>query len=466
MRFPRPLGLALLSAALLAATPVTTAYAAAPAGTLTIVNNAPTGASGTFTFGLNPSSATGQTSVSVAAGATSAAISMSPTTALAITVGVPAGYGAFSVNCVAKGAATGTLSGNTVSTVKIVTGKDTTCTFNQTAAPINLVAKLTAAPATVLDSGGTVTYTYKVTNPNTAGVTLTELSDTASGTLAGGSGCAVGSAIAAGASCSFTAARVLPADAVDTVVGNTFTASAVSGATSSATATDSASVTYVASPELAVSVSYSPAFVPHFGGWVTGNYTVENTSATAITLSYLNDEGLTLVGPADCKVGTVLPAGASCSFSKPAEFGTSNAYATLSRTFRARATANGATATASAVGSVTVVTPSSNLTITASASPLTVPAVGGPTAVTYTITNHRGEPATVRSTFDTLTGGAEPLSECGAGTVINAFSSCTGTWDIYLSGPAGGTFNLGLEVYASTDTGYFVGAGSTPIHFS
>ena len=177
----------------------------------------------------------------------------------------------------------------------------------------------TADVDAILASGGEVTFTFTVQNTSDAQLEITLLSDDVFGTLSGDADCQVGTILAAGADCSFTLTKHL-SGAVGTHHVNVFTAS---GEVNGKTVTNVASETvlFVSAGEqeqtgsIHVTKTADVDSVVATGGDVTFTYTVENTSKAQLEITVLSDDVFgTLSGDADCQVGTVLPAGVSCSF--------------------------------------------------------------------------------------------------------------------------------------------------------
>ena len=139
----------------------------------------------------------------------------------------------------------------TVSDEEASTASDTddeTVTVTDVAPSLSVTK--TASPTSVSEGGvgnQLVTFTYTVTNTSSAStdpVTITSLSDSAFGPLAGDADCQVGTVLAPGASCSFTASFAVPSQDAGTSHTNTFTANGTDDESSAASASASASVTY------------------------------------------------------------------------------------------------------------------------------------------------------------------------------------------------------------------------------
>lgn len=173
-----------------------------------------------------------------------------------------------------------------------------------------------ADPDEVLETGGTVTFTFTVTNSGTVPVTITELEDDILGPLAGDTDCQVGTDLAPGESCDFTVDDDLPAGNVGDSHVNTFTATVEDEDGTEDEDSVEEEVTYTDVPPMVnVIKTANPTSVPQSGGDVTFTYVVENDGTVAATITVLDDDQFTLTGDGDCQVGTVLAAGASCEFS-------------------------------------------------------------------------------------------------------------------------------------------------------
>ena len=176
------------------------------------------------------------------------------------------------------------------------------------------------APAYVPETGGNVTFDFVVTNNSTEAATITALSDDKFGTLAGDADCQVGTVLAGGVSCSFSATFAIPAGDYPGTHINIFTATGGDNDGNSDSGTDSETVTYTdVLPDITVTKTGLPTSVPEIGGNVTFTFEVINHSTEAATITVLSDNKFgTLAGDADCKKDTVLAAagttGDSCSF--------------------------------------------------------------------------------------------------------------------------------------------------------
>ena len=228
----------------------------------------------------------------------------------------------------------------------------------------------------------------------------TSLSDDVLGTLAGDLDCQVGTVLGAGASCTFDVTTTIdPGDFGDSV-DNIFTAHASDDENNDASDTEDATVTFSDElPTITVDKTVDPGSVPETsGGDVTYTYTVTNDSDEAVTITSLSDDVLgTLAGDLDCQVGTVLGAGASCTFDvtttiDPGDFGDS-----VDNIFTAHASDdenNDASDTEDAT--VTFSDELPTITVDKTVDPGSVPETsGGDVTYTYTVTNDSDEAVTI-----------------------------------------------------------------------
>ena len=168
------------------------------------------------------------------------------------------------------------------------------------------------------ETGGNVLFTFTVKNTSTEeAVTITSLTDSVYGTLAGDADCEVGTVLAAGASCEFSITKWVEGDYSGPDHVDVFTAHAVDNDGSDAHDDDDAIVDFTdVPPTIMVTKTANATSIPFSGANVTFKFVVMNTSSEeAVTILSLNDSVFgVLAGDADCMVGTILAAGASCEF--------------------------------------------------------------------------------------------------------------------------------------------------------
>jgi LPXTG-site transpeptidase (sortase) family protein len=137
-----------------------------------------------------------------------------------------------------------------------------------------------ANPVSVPETGGSVIFTYTVTNSGAVPVTITSLSDDQF-TISGDADCQVGTTLAAGASCTFDYTTSL-SGAAGTTHTNTFTAEAEDADGNSASDDDDAEVTFTdVLPDLAIAKSNDAASPLYPGNTFTWTITVTNANNTA-----------------------------------------------------------------------------------------------------------------------------------------------------------------------------------------
>jgi hypothetical protein len=203
---------------------------------------------------------------------------------------------------------TGDLATRTATYV-VSQGETVTCTFTNTQKAPSLEVGKTAAPSVVAETGGSVTFTYSVTNTSAQSVEVTSLFDDKFGLLTGDTDCKVGTRLSSGQSCMFELTKTLSGDFPD-VHKNTFTAKVADDQGNVAEASASATVTFAdALPTIDVTKSANPNSVLFTGGAIAYVITVKNTGLEPVTVSSLMDSKFgDLTGIATCKQssGTVV----------------------------------------------------------------------------------------------------------------------------------------------------------------
>ncbi len=171
-----------------------------------------------------------------------------------------------------------------------------------------------AAPNSIPETGGDVTFTFTVMNEASEDATITSLTDDVFGALAGDSDCRVGTVLAAGASCSFEFQKPLAGDYPEEHV-NTFSATAADKEGNTDTESDDVAVGFADVLPAVTVTKTAGALSAITGSTVTFTFTVQNDSLDPTTIDSLTDSVYgTLPGDADCTVGTNLAPSASCSF--------------------------------------------------------------------------------------------------------------------------------------------------------
>ncbi|MGH8247378.1 MAG: beta strand repeat-containing protein, partial [Gammaproteobacteria bacterium] len=205
--------------------------------------------------------------------------------------------------------ATGTFGGNPVTS----NTDSETVTFADITPTVTLTK--TANDNSVPETGQNVTFTFTVTNTGTQSATITALSDSVFGVLAGDADCQVTTVLAASAFCSFDVSQNISGDFPGSHT-NTGSATITDGDGDTASDTDPETVTFEdVLPDVSLTKSANDTSVPETGQSVTFTFTVTNNSLESATITALSDSVFgVLSGDADCQIGTVLGSGASCNF--------------------------------------------------------------------------------------------------------------------------------------------------------
>ena len=285
----------------------------------------------------------------------------------------------------------------------------------------------TANPTAIPETGGSVDFTYVVTNNSSfEAATITVLSDDKFGALAGDADCKVGTVLAGGASCTFAATFTVPAGDYPGSHVNVFTATAKDNENTTATATANATVIFTdVLPDIVVTKTANPTAVPETGGNVVFTFRVTNNSAEAAIISSLSDSVYgTLTGDTDCNVGTTVVD--YCEFSITRFVSGDSSGAAHHNVFTGKATDNDGnedTATDDATVTFTNVPPTVTLDKSVDVEFLDEP--GGDFTFTLLVTNTSAEAVTITALTDSQSGAAIDFSACTAliGTTLAAGAS-------------------------------------------
>lgn len=302
----------------------------------------------------------------------------------------------------------------------------------------------TANPASVPETGSSVTFTYTITNNSLEAATITALNDDRFGALTGDADCQVGTILAGGASCSFDATFAVPAGDYPGSHVNTFTASASDDDGNTDTATANASVAYTdVLPSGTVSKLPVPASVPETGGSVTFAVTVTNASTEAATLNLLLDDVYgDLNGQGTCSVPQLLAANGgtySCTFSAfLVGDASSPSHSNTVTAFLYDDDGNFITPADTAVVSFADVLP--DISVAKTANPTTVLATGGDVTYTIVVTNNTAEPVSLTTLIDDQFGNLDGQGTCSLTQAIagNGTYTCQFTASLPPA-PAGST---------------------------
>jgi len=343
--------------------------------------------------------------------------------------------------------------GSTVDNISLQAGEIIKCTFtNIDLIPTILVTKV-ANPTVVPETGGNVTFTFRVENTSSEEpVTILSLSDTVY-TLSGDADCMVGTVLAAGASCEFSITEWVEGDYSGLDHRNVFTGKAKDNDNTEATDTDDATVDFTnVVPTIEVTKTPSVDEVPETGGNVTFTFTVKNTSSEEpVTITSLSDSVYgTLAGDADCNVDTVLAAGATCEFSitkwVEGDYSGGDHY----NKFTAVAEDNDGT-DASDDDDATVdfsdVAPA--IEVTKTADTLVLPVPGGNVEFTVVVTNNSQESVTLTTLTDDIYGDLDGSGTCATGGIITANG---GTYLCAFTGAVNGAPDLYTDIVTAIAT--------------
>ena len=292
----------------------------------------------------------------------------------------------------------------------------------------SIIVEKTANPTSVPQTGGNVTFTYVVTNNGPVTVTITELKDDKFGTLIGDSDCQVGTILAPAASCTFQAIFLVPGNGAGGTHINTFTAKAKDAENNPVQDDDPATVTYNdVAPSIVVEKTANPITVPETGGSVTFTYVVANNGPVTVTITELKDDKFgTLIGDADCKVGTILAPAASCTFQATFLVPPGVTGSKHTNTFTAKAKdADNNPVQDDDPADVTYSDVLPSIVVNKTANPTSVPEAGGPVTFSYTVTNNGPVLVTITSLTDDKFGTLVGDADCKVGTELDPAESCS-----------------------------------------
>ncbi|OQA93065.1 MAG: Serine-aspartate repeat-containing protein D precursor [Microgenomates group bacterium ADurb.Bin219] len=304
----------------------------------------------------------------------------------------------------------------TAASLELDPSETITCTFTNSKLSVNVLK--TANPTSIPETGGNVEFTVKVENPSAVSINLTSLSDNKFGDLDGVGTCDVPQTIVSLGyyECKFT--KYISGEA-----GQNHT-NIVTATASGITDDDDATVDFSdVKPSIEVTKTADPTSVPETGGNVTFTFEVKNTSTEEpVTITSLEDSVYgTLTGDADCAVGIVLAAGASCEFDITTWVEGDHSGADHNNVFTGKAVDNDkteATDDDDATVDFSDVKPSIEVTKTAGTTLLPVP--GGDVEFTVEIKNNSKEDVTLTSLTDDVYGNLNNNGTCKTGVTILA----------------------------------------------
>lgn len=296
-------------------------------------------------------------------------------------------------------------------------------------------ATKTANPISVPETGGNVTFTFKVKNTSTHDlVTIMNLNDDFFPLIVGDDDCKVSTILDVGESCEFTLTDWITGDYTGSDHINVFSVTAVGRNDTVVMDTDEARVDFTnVIPVVLADMSTNLSSIPEIGQDVTFTFIVKNISnGEPITIKSLDHNlfGL-LSGDSDCKVGIILEPDESCDFSITrlieGDFSGQNHVSTFAVTVSDNDSTN-VSDTDNVVISFTDVAPT--IVGTKTANPNTVLESGGFVTFTFTVQNTSiYETVWITSLSDDVFGeGAnkeiEGNSDCQLGTELAPSESC------------------------------------------
>ncbi|MDF1595162.1 MAG: SdrD B-like domain-containing protein [Acidimicrobiia bacterium] len=296
-------------------------------------------------------------------------------------------------------------------TVPVSLGTTITCTIENVQPAISVTK--TADPTSVPETGGDVTFTFRVDNTGPEAVSLTDLVDSVFGDLDGQGSCVLPQDLSIGGfyECSLTV-FLDSDDLVDHFDEVTATAFDAAGLT--ATATDDATVTFNdLLPTVGLTKSAVPSSLPEPGGDFVFTLTITNTSVEPVTITDLSDSqsGATDFSACSALVGSVLAVDATVECEYTVAHSEAGSYDnTASVTVEDN---DGNSASDEAAETVTVVDVLPTVELAKSAVPSSLPEPGGDFVFTLTITNTSVEPVTITDLSDSQSG-ATDFSACSA----------------------------------------------------
>ncbi len=295
---------------------------------------------------------------------------------------------------------------------------------------INVVK--TASPASLPSGGGSVTYSYTLTNPGAVALSSVIVTDNKCSpiTLTGGD-TNNDSKLDPSETWHYTCSKT-----ITTTTTNIATSTGVAnGLTALDTAQATVTVAAPATPVIAVAKSASPSSLPSGGGAVTYSYSITNPGVVALSGVTLTDN--TCASPAriggDTNNNNILEPTETWRYSC-----TKTVTTTTTNIASASGTNAGQTASSTARATVTVAAPAPQvvalaapvLAVSKSASPSSLPSGGGQVTYTYTLTNPG---TTAVSSVSVSDNKCSPVTRISGDTNNNNILEPTETWTYHCS---------------------------------
>ncbi len=296
----------------------------------------------------------------------------------------------------------------------------------------------TANPTSVMEPGGTVTFSVTVHNTSPEAVSLDSLVDSVYGDLNGQGTCVAGGSIASGDtySCHFDGA-------VSGNAGSTHkdivTATASDNEQNQVKASDDAIVTIGdVLPTISVVKTASPTAVDEPGGDVTFTVDVHNSSIEAVTLDSLVDNVFgNLAGKGNCATGSTIAVGGtySCQFVEPITGNAGDVHHDTATATASDDDGNHVSAHDDATVTIRDVKPA--IGVVKSAFPTTIGEPGGTVTFSVRVENHSLEAVTLDALVDDVYGNLDGKGTCDTGGTIAAGGHYDCEFDGQVTGNAG-----------------------------
>lgn len=292
-----------------------------------------------------------------------------------------------------------------------------------------------AIPTVVPETGGNVEFSFSIQNSGSVDVTISSLEDSVFGTLAGETGCQVGTPLAVGASCSFSITRWMVGNHTGPGHYNTFIAKAKDIDNNEATALDDALVTFSdVPPSIAVTKNADPTHVLETGGDVTFTFTVENKSTEPVSLLTLSDTKFgSLDGKGTCDVPQTIAGSGTYSCTYTTWLAADNLAMHTNTLVVGAMDDEGNQVLENTSATVTFDDVAPQIKITKSASPTHVPETGGNVTFTFLVENTGQEDVTLNTLSDDLFGNLNGKGTCGVARPIPIGGSYTCMYTAWLA---------------------------------
>ena len=333
-----------------------------------------------------------------------------------------------------------------------------TVTFTDVAPEIDVTK--TASVSSLPETGGPVTFTFRVTNTGVEDVTVTSIVDDefgdllATAELQNGGVPVVILAEDPDAFYEFTYATTLASDLLTDHV-NRVDVIAVDDENTPATDFDTETVTFTdVAPEIDVTKTASVSSLPETGGPVTFTFRVTNTGVEDVTVTSLTDTVFgDLNGQGTCATGGLIPVGDSytCELTVTLSGDAGNPH--VNSVTAIAVDDEGTTDDDSDDETVTFSDSPPVIDVTKTADPTSVPETGGPVTFTFRVTNTGVEDVTVTSLTDTVFGDLNGQGTCATGGLIPVGDSYTCELTVTLSGDAGNPHVNSVTAIAVDDEG-------------